>query len=81
MHQLLAAGLVDEVRLLVFPVVIGAGKRFIDDRQPAAWRVAGASTARNGVVRARYEKAGDVATGSFVAAQPTAAAAQRHAAP
>jgi dihydrofolate reductase len=38
---LLAAGLVDELRLMVFPVVLGAGKRlFADESQRAAFSVA-----------------------------------------
>ncbi len=30
-HELLAAGLVDELRLFVFPVVVGAGARLVPD--------------------------------------------------
>jgi dihydrofolate reductase len=38
-HSLLLAGLVDELRLMVFPVSIGAGLRvFPDDQVKLPWR-------------------------------------------
>ena len=42
LHQLLAHDVVDELRLLVYPIVLGGGKRlFDDDAQAAAFRLAG----------------------------------------
>jgi dihydrofolate reductase len=66
LHQLLARDVVDELRLLVYPIVLGHGKRlFNDDAQAAAFRLAGTRATPTGVVVSRYERQGDVRTGSF----------------
>jgi dihydrofolate reductase len=58
--------LVDEYRLLTFPVVLGVGKRlFGDGVAPAGLRLADATVSSTGVVLAKYERAGGVETGSF----------------
>jgi len=50
---------------MTFPVTIGSGKRlFAAGTVPATLRLAGSSVSRNGVVIARYEPAGELATGS-----------------
>jgi len=65
-RQLLAAGLVDELRLMVFPVVLGHGKRlFGDDAQASAFSLAHSTTTPSGVLITRYERGGEVRTGSF----------------
>jgi dihydrofolate reductase len=65
-RQLLAAGLVDELRLQIFPVVLGRGNRlFGDDAQASAFNVAESSISPGGVVSARYVRAGEVRTGTF----------------
>ncbi|WP_101925090.1 dihydrofolate reductase family protein [Luteimonas rhizosphaerae] len=65
-HQLLAAGLVDELRLLTFPVLLGAGKRLFDSRtQPGAFQLDASVVSPSGIVISRYTRAGDVRTGSF----------------
>jgi dihydrofolate reductase len=66
-RQLLAAGLVDELKLMTFPVVLGHGKRlFGDDAEPAEFRVTHAETSSTGVLITRYARSGEVRTGSFV---------------
>ncbi len=66
LHQLLATDLVDELRLLVYPVLLGHGKRLFDDRtQAAAFRLAASRTTAAGVIVSRYLRDGDVRTGSF----------------
>ena len=68
LHQLLARDVVDELRLLVYPIVLGRGKRlFDDDAQAAAFRLAGTRATPTGVIVSRYEREGDVRTGSFAA--------------
>jgi dihydrofolate reductase len=58
--------LVDEYRLLVFPVVIGSGKRlFADGTIPAALRLVDSTVSTTGVVIGTYEPAGEIALGSF----------------
>ena len=65
LQTLIPAGLVDEYRLMTFPVTIGTGKRlFADGTVPATLRLAGSSVSTNGVVIARYEPAGELVTGS-----------------
>lgn len=63
--------LVDEYRLLVFPVHLGAGKKlFRDGAKAAALRLAGARTTDAGVVIAVYQPAGPVQLGSYADDQP-----------
>jgi dihydrofolate reductase len=66
LQTLLGADLVDELRLVAFPVVLGTGKRlFGDGAAPGAWRLLSSSTSATGVTMAVYEPAGAVPTGSF----------------
>jgi dihydrofolate reductase len=64
-QTLLAEDLVDELRLVVFPVVLGEGKRlFGDGTIPRTWRLTGSRTTPSGAVMGSYERVGDVVTGS-----------------
>jgi dihydrofolate reductase len=66
LQTLIGAGLVDRYRLLVFPVVLGSGKRlFADGTIPAALRLVTSTVSSTGVVMSTYEPAGEVVTGSF----------------
>ena len=66
-QTLLAEDLVDELRLMVFPVVLGQGKRiFGDGAIPRTWRLTSSTTSPSGVVMAAYERVGEVETGNFV---------------
>jgi dihydrofolate reductase len=54
-HTLLLAGLVDELRLMVFPVVIGAGLRvFPDDRVKSTWALVDHTVFSTGVVASTF---------------------------
>jgi dihydrofolate reductase len=65
-RQLLAAGLVDELRLLIYPVVLGHGKRlFGDNALPSAFALAHATSTARGVLITRYTRNGEVRTGKF----------------
>jgi dihydrofolate reductase len=67
-RQLLAAGLVDELRLLIYPVVLGRGKRlFGDNAQGSAFTLAHATSTPRGVLLTRYVRSGEVRTGTFEA--------------
>jgi dihydrofolate reductase len=71
-QTLLANDLVDEFRLMIFPVVVGGGKRlFGEGTIPSTFTVRDASTSSTGVVMATYERAGDVQPGSFALDEPT----------
>jgi dihydrofolate reductase len=66
-QTLLAEDLVDELRLIVFPVVLGEGKRlFGEGTIPRTWRLTTSSTTPSGAVMASYERVGEVQTGSFI---------------
>jgi dihydrofolate reductase len=65
-QTLLTNDLVDELRLIVFPVVVGTGKRLFDHGTvPAAMRLTSSSTTSTGAVILSYERAGDLQTGTF----------------
>jgi dihydrofolate reductase len=65
-HQLLAAGLVDELRLMIYPVVLGRGKRLFDNNaQPSAFTLAHSNSTSGGVLITRYVRSGEVRTGTF----------------
>ncbi len=71
-QTLLANDLIDEFRLMIFPIVLGKGKRlFGDGTVPRTFTVMDASTSSTGVVMATYERAGEVETGSFALEDPT----------
>ena len=64
-QTLLAEDLVDELRLMVFPVVLGQGKRlFGDGTIPRTWRLTSSTTSPSGVVMTSYERVGEVQTGA-----------------
>ena len=52
-HALLAAGLVDEIRMFTFPLLLGKGKRlFADDSQPRAFKLTHSAVSPNGLIAA-----------------------------
>jgi dihydrofolate reductase len=70
-HTLIGHDLVDEYRLLYFPVHLGSGKKlFRDGAKPAALRLTGATTTSTGVIIATYQPAGPVRHGSYALDQP-----------
>ena len=75
---LLAAGLIDRLLLMTFPVLLGEGKRIFDgSEKPGALKLADHFVSNTGVVFTTYEPAGDVPTGSFVTKEPSAAELER----
>ena len=72
LKSLFAAGLVDEINTFTFPVVLGKGKRlFGDGAMPAGLKLVSSSATPSGIVVARYQRSGDVPTGSFALEEPT----------
>lgn len=64
-RQLVAAGLVDELRLQVHPIVLGRGRRLFGEDMPArAFTLADSARTPGGVLLNRYLRAGEVRTGS-----------------
>jgi dihydrofolate reductase len=63
---LLEQGLADEVLLLVYPVLLGTGKRFFSDgTPPRELALVSTKTASSGVVISTYRPSGPLRTGSF----------------
>jgi dihydrofolate reductase len=64
-QTLLHEDLVDELRLVVFPVTLGQGKRlFGEGAVPRTWRLTASRATGSGVLIATYQRAGEVETGS-----------------
>ena len=69
---LLAAGLIDRLVIMVFPVLLGEGKRIFDGSQAAgALKLAEQSISDKGVAFLSYEPAGEVPTGTFATKPPS----------
>ena len=69
---LLAAGLIDRLVLMNFPVLLGEGKRIFDGSQtPGALKLVDHAVSNKGVVFLTYEPGGEVPTGSFATQQPS----------
>jgi dihydrofolate reductase len=66
LQTLLKNDLVDELRLRIFPVTIGTGKRlFGEGTIPAAFKLIDSQALPSGVILANYERSGELKTGSF----------------
>jgi dihydrofolate reductase len=71
-------GLVDELVVLTFPVVLGKGKRlFGSGTTPSGLKLVKSQSFPTGVIVASYRPDGAVRTGSFQLAEPTAAELER----
>jgi dihydrofolate reductase len=63
---LLEHGLADEVLLLVFPVLLGTGKRFFSDvAPPRELALVSTKAVSSGVIISTYRPSGPLRTGSF----------------
>lgn len=80
LQALLAHDLIDEFRLLTFPVVLGPGKKlFGEGAHPGGLKLVSTAVATTGVIMSVYERAGAIEIGSFQQAQPSAAELARQA--
>ena len=65
-QAMLAAGLVDELRLVIAPVVVGAGRRlFPDGAAPAGLRLIRHDSTPGGLAIHVYEPTGPLTTGTY----------------
>lgn len=65
-QTLLEHDLVDEFYVLIFPVVVGKGKRLFDQgTMPAGLKLTESKVSPSGVVMARYQRDGEVPIGTF----------------
>jgi dihydrofolate reductase len=66
LQTLLKNDLVDELRLRIYPVTLGAGKRlFAEGTIPAAFELLDSQSLPSGVILANYKRSGELKTGSF----------------
>ncbi|MGO7899036.1 dihydrofolate reductase family protein [Rhizobium ruizarguesonis] len=78
LQTLLAHNLIDEFRLLTFPLVLGPGKRlFGQGAKPEALKLTANTISTTGVIMSVYERAGAIKTGTFELAQPSEAEIER----
>ena len=65
-QTLLAEDLVDELRTIVFPVVVGRGKRLFEGgAAPRTWETVSTATTSTGAVMTAHRRVGGVETGSY----------------
>lgn len=77
-RTLLGQNLIDDLRLWVFPVILGKGKRmFGEDAAPAGLKLEESKSFGTGVVLQRYQPAGKPSYGSFLSANPPAVELER----
>jgi dihydrofolate reductase len=63
-QTLLAEDLVDELRVILFPVTLGEGKRlFGEGTVPRTWRLTSSKATPSGALMLSYQRGGDVETG------------------
>src|SRR5262249_52217413 len=66
LQTLLKHNLLDELRLMIFPVVVGNGKRlFAEGTNPSGFKLLDSKISSTGVIMATYEPSGELQTGSF----------------
>jgi dihydrofolate reductase len=78
LQTLFAHDLVDELTVLVFPVILGSGKRLFQGKAvPHALKLTSSLTSTSGVMVGKYARDGAVRTGDFQHAEPSAAELER----
>lgn len=77
-RPLLAAGQIDRLIVMTFPVLLGKGKRIFEDAElSSALELVEHFVSDQGVVVATYEPAGEVPTGTMETKEPSAAELKR----
>jgi dihydrofolate reductase len=77
-QTLLEHDLVDQLNVMIFPLVLGSGKRlFGEGTAPAGFELADSGTSSTGVITATYRRAGEIKYGSFALDEPTAEEEER----
>ena len=66
-HLLLQHDLVDELRLKIYPLILGEGKKLFDNGAiPAAFTLTESHVTSKGVIIANYKRAGEIMTGDII---------------
>jgi dihydrofolate reductase len=55
-QSMLAAGLVEDLRLAVVPVLLGGGRRLLPDGVSSAWDLASSTTLPDGALGLHYQR-------------------------
>ena len=77
-HALLAADLVDEIKVFTAPVLLGGGKKLFADGSAAhSYKLIGSRVSSSGIVIAHYQRAGDLAIGDTALENPSEAETAR----
>ena len=80
LQTLIAHDLVDEFRVMTFPVLLGPGKKLWGSGvHPAALKLSSTKVSTTGVIISAYEPAGAIKTGSFPGPDPSEAEKARQA--
>jgi len=78
LQTLMKNDVIDAYRLLIFPVVIGSGKRLFDfGAIPSGLNLTDSRTSSTGVIMAVYEPAGEIKVGTFELDHPSEAELER----
>lgn len=65
-QTLLKHNLIDELRLWIFPVTVGSGKRFFGEgTNPSGFKLLDSKPSSTGVIIATYQQSGELKTGTF----------------
>lgn len=79
-QTLLRHGLIDELAVFTFPILLGTGKKlFGTGTRPAAFELTASRTSPNGILVATYRRKGQVETGDYAMDPPTQAELDRRA--
>jgi dihydrofolate reductase len=74
LQSLFAHDLVDELRVMTFPLLLGRGKRFLNEgAAPGALTLTDTRVSTTGVIMSTYARAGEVTVGTFELPEPSAA--------
>lgn len=78
LKALFANGLVDEINVSIFPVLLGKGKRlFGDGSMPSGLKLVSSTTSPSGIVITKYAPDGEVQIGDFSYETPSEAEVER----
>lgn len=78
LKTLFAQDLVDEINIMILPLMLGTGKRlFGDGAVSTALKLVSSKVSGSGVIINRYVRNGPVVTGSFASEQPSEAELER----
>lgn len=77
-QTLLKNNLVDEIQIMIFPVIIGKGKRLFEEGIiPSEMKLVDQKATATGTIITKYKPSGEINIGSFALEEPTKAEVER----